>query len=228
MLKFVVFLIGTSLLSTNAVFQEFVVSDELTRLTATSIRFGRSQPDLIDFASQLAKVKEICLSGFYIRFSQPNFTSIDGHMSPLVVPSSEYDNFCFPTNAVLQNTKSIRFIGSLNTETTSVAVYSEKYAGGQEVYTEGAGLINIPFEPKTFVTSGKSTWTFFENADLSGNATCFRSTYNVHMSQNFTNSLGLSQIGAVLRGCDSRATQFVNGTQSAIKSDISIPSDNAL
>jgi hypothetical protein len=51
-------------------------------------------------------------------------------------------------------------------------LYSGVDFSSEEFYVERVAGANIPFHPRSFATTGNSSWTFFTGPTFDGNTTC--------------------------------------------------------
>ena len=109
-------------------------------------------------------------------------------------------------DTTIQIINSIRYIGPRDTATPAVSVYSMRYHGGREqvVLTVAAANISIPVG--SYLTSGRTSWTFFTGLNFDGNSTCIPAPTG---SKNVAWNNYAGVVGSVARGCYEEATNNV-------------------
>ena len=76
--------------------------------------------------------------------------------------------------------------------------------GGEEHLVTGPASAFLPFEPKSYVTSGRSSWTFFSGSNFDGNSTCIPAGPN---DLKWDQYYGI--VRSVVRGCGEEAIRNI-------------------
>jgi len=108
-------------------------------------------------------------------------------------------------NAAINDRNSIRFVGGADTTAPAISLYAETSYVGTEYFVTSVAGANIPFQVKSFVTSGKTSWTFFSGPNFDGTSSCIPAT----ASNVYRNSTYTGQVRSVSRGCGQHALDNV-------------------
>lgn len=109
----------------------------------------------------------------------------------------------FPGNSNQSgNENSIRYLGPLDTDESSISFYAEEYERGPEV-TARTSPVNIPFHPRClFATGAQASWTLYEEPNCTGNAVCYTPKSDIELIRviDYT-QIGVNTVRSVMRGC---------------------------
>ncbi|OXA46082.1 hypothetical protein Fcan01_19313 [Folsomia candida] len=168
-----------------------------------ALRFKSKEPDLTTYLPHLRNVKSWCAKGLWHGFGSANYTN------GRTINEFTMDGSTYCRNDTLFYTMSLRFAGPSETRKRSISIYRGLgccYDGGMEYTFTGSSATNFGFLAKYIVLTGRSSWTGFENADFTGNSTCFSSSELI----GHTTIYG-KEIRSFVRGCDAKyKSEYVN------------------
>ncbi|XP_021957375.1 uncharacterized protein LOC110853421 [Folsomia candida] len=150
--------------SSTAFVQEMTLHSGLS-CTGPGFTFETKEPNLANWEFFLPSVQSIKVVGWWYFYTGVNFSPYQSHTN---FRSSTYCfNSTYPTVS-----KSLRYVGPLETTTPSISIYDGASAVSTEKIFTTSAANNFGFEAEYVIVSGMSSWTLYYNDDFTGNTTC--------------------------------------------------------
>jgi len=169
-----------------AVEQELELYTEIDQ-GGTGLLIRNKTANLRDIAPTIVdNIQSFCIQGRWRIFPKPNFIFDD--LADLLAFSTK--SFKCHNSPLGNITGSARYLGGSNTELLSISFYSEENQLGSELVVEWEELHELPFQPKSLITMGESSWTVWTEKEFKGKSLCYRSVKRVTVLNNLKNPIG--------------------------------------